>query len=308
LKTRIVRNVEVASGKGFAYDQTLRLYVGGTLSGDNIATSFHPSWADDTSTSAYYRRGIANWGNALTSAIVNASDFGVGIAAVQEDPGPRELRIDYIELTVKYFNVFEGSFNFRATSGAETDGSGQTYVLGETSAQTRDGYAFQWDACGDCARDRAGNSNPQFGGVNKRNNSGTQNTWTLTLPATGYYVVRAAFGDADGGASPTYAYFYDDATLIDSVELTASPTTANFYLDATGTTLSEANWLTSNTALTHTFASTTFKVVIGSADSQSGETRIAHLEVIAADAPAEEEGNSYLFDLGFDDNFNLGFD
>lgn len=286
VNARVVRNVEVSAGKGYAYDTTIQLYVGGTLSGNNIAITDFPGWNSDTNASAYFRAGKQNWGATLDANVINASDFGIGIQAWQDDPGPRQVRVDYIELTVKYFNVFEGSFNFRATSGAETDRSGQTYVLGETSAQTRNGYSFQWDVCGDCARDRAGNSNPEFGGVNKRTNDGTQNTFTVTLPATGYYEIHAAFGDADNTASATYAYFYDDATLITSVETTASPTTANYYLDAEGTTHTEANWLTSEVAVGHTFTSTTFKVVIGSSTNTSGETRLAHLEIISTDVPA----------------------
>lgn len=177
-------------------------------------------------------------------------------------------------------------FNFRATSGYVTDGVKEIYVLGETSSQTRKGRTFQWDVCGDCSRDRSTGVGSRFAGVNKRSNDGTQNTWTLTLPETGYYEIRAALGDATNTASPTYAYFYDDATLIDDiVGVTASPTTADYYIDATGVTLANAAWDAGNTAITHNFASTTFKLVIGSPGVETGETRVAHLQITKVDAP-----------------------
>lgn len=185
--------------------------------------------------------------------------------------------------------------NFRATSGYVTDGAGETYVLGETSSQTRDGWTFQWNTCGDCARDRS-TSIPKFAGVNKRSNDGTQNTFTVTLHSTGEKTIRAAFGDATGSGSPTYAYFYDNVTLIASVEITPNSTSANTFLDATGVLRTAAAWDTDNVEITHTFTSTTFKLVIGSAGAQSGETRISHLQIL--DGVAASGLNNYLYAIG----------
>lgn len=225
----------------------------------------------------------------------------LSIGAIQKDNGssfgfpgaiPGGLTLGYLNIgavqkEVIVVTTYDAKFNFRATSGYVTDGAGETYVLGETSSQTRDGHTFQWDVCGDCSRDRSTGVGSRFAGVNKRANDGTQNTWTLiTLPETGYYEIRAALGDATNTASATYAYFYDDSTLIDSiVAVTASPTTADYYLDATGVTLANAAWDAGNTALLHNFASTTFKLVIGSPTNTSGETRIAHLQITKVDAP-----------------------
>jgi hypothetical protein len=184
------------------------------------------------------------------------------------------------------FVGYAEEFNFRATSGYVTDGLKEIYVLGETSSQTRKGRTFQWDVCGDCSRDRSTSVGSRFAGVNKRSNDGTQNTWTLTLPVAGWYNIHAALGDATNTASPTYAYFYDDSTLIDSiVAVTASPTTANYYLDATGVTHANADWEANNTPILHEFVSTTFKLVIGSPTNTSGETRIAHLFIEKVDGP-----------------------
>lgn len=189
----------------------------------------------------------------------------------------------------------DGKFNFRATSGYVTDGAGETYVLGETSSQTRNGWTFQWNTCGDCARDRS-TSVAKFAGVNKRSNDGTQNTWTLTLQSTGTKTIKAAFGDATNSGSPTYAYFYDDTTLIASVAITPNATSANEYLDATGVLRTAANWDANNVAITHTFATTTFKLVIGSPSAQTGETRISHLQVL--DGAAASGNNLRLYAIG----------
>lgn len=181
-----------------------------------------------------------------------------------------------------------GQFNFRSTSDYVTDGAGQTYVLGETSSQTRDGWTFQWDSCGDCPRDRSTGVGPRFAGINKRDNTGTQNTWTLTLPEAGTWEIRAAFGDATNTASATYAYFYDDASLISSiVGATASPTTANYYLDATGATLANASWDSGNTPIIHNFSSTTFRLRIGAPTNAGGESRLAHLSIKKVGAPSD---------------------
>lgn len=189
----------------------------------------------------------------------------------------------------------DAKFNFRATSGYVTDGAGETYVLGETSSQTRDGWTFQWNTCGDCARDRS-TSVAKFAGVNKRANDGTQNTFTVTLHSTGEKTIRAAFGDATNAGSPVYAYFYDNTTLIASVVVTPNATSANEYIDATGVLRTAANWDANNVAITHTFASTTFKLVIGSSTAQTGETRISHLQIL--DGGASSGNNNYLYAIG----------
>lgn len=183
-----------------------------------------------------------------------------------------------------YSQADDAKFNFRATSGHVTDGAGETYVLGETSSQSRGGYTFQWNTCGDCARDRSA-AVAKFAGTNKRDNNGTQNTFTVTLKSTGAKVIRAAFGDSSNAGSPTYAYFYDNTTLIASVVVTPNSTSSNTFLDATGVNRTAAAWDADNVAVSHTFASTTFKLVIGSPTAQSGESRISHLEILDASAP-----------------------
>jgi hypothetical protein len=276
----IKRNMESGGGPGTILDQSIRLIISGAAAGSNYAETSN-AWPYGASGSGYifanYGDGADSWGNSLTPAIINATNFGVAIQALEDDADPRDARIDYVKMQVRYFVSYGHRFNFRSTLGHVTDPIGDTHVLGETSSQSRDDVTFQWNVCADCSRDRSGyGSLVRFGGVNKRSNDGTQNTWTLTLPAAGYYSIHAAFGDADNSGSITYAEMYDDSTLITTLNLAASGG-ANTYRDATGVVRDAADWEDDNVPVIHNFSSTTFKLVIGSPTNIGGETRISHL-------------------------------
>lgn len=277
------RNMQSGSGPGLVIDEVIKLIKSGTISGSNYA-DVNKEWPKGTSTFSpgYYGQGSDLWGLHLTTQDVNLSTFGVAIQAREDDGDQRDARIDYVSMRIRYFNVIEFKFNFRASNSYVTDNKGETYVVGETSSQTRNNITFQWNTCSDCTRDRATTVGSKFAGVNKRANDGTQNTFTVTLPTTGTWRISTAFGDATNSASPVYAYFYDNTTLIDDiVAVTASPTTADLnYLDSTGVTRSRSAWEVDEVPLTYNFASTTFKLTVGSPSNTSGETRIAHLMLV----------------------------
>lgn len=283
IKATIYKNMETGGGPGLIIDETIKLIKAGTIVGSNYADT-STEWFKSTTTfpPSYYGRGSDLWGVNWFGSDINASTFGIAIQAREDDNDPRDARIDYVTLSVTYFNVVEFKLNFRSSTNYVTDGRGETYVVGETSSQTRNSLTFQWNTCADCARDRSTTVGSKFAGVNRRPNDGTQNTFTVTLPYAGTWNISAAFGDATNSASPVYAYFYDNTTLIDDiVGVTASPTTADLnYLDATGVTRANADWNEDEVPLTYNFASTTFKLTTGSSSNTSGETRIAHLMLV----------------------------
>ena len=76
--TGIVITVQREDASGSTTDSVVELVVGGSLSGTNKATS--TAWtASDTSVT--YGSSTDLWGNALTAAQVNASNFGVVVSA-----------------------------------------------------------------------------------------------------------------------------------------------------------------------------------------------------------------------------------
>jgi hypothetical protein len=85
-------------------DEAVRLVIGGTIMGNNKADA--DTWTG-TATFSNYGGTADTWGNALTPAQVNSSNFGVAIAASYNAIAGVFLtaEIDYITMQVSYMNI-----------------------------------------------------------------------------------------------------------------------------------------------------------------------------------------------------------
>lgn len=175
--------------------------------------------------------------------------------------------------------------NFRDSSGYVTDGTDETYCTGideDTYPTTRAGATFGWNSGNsDMGRDRDSGVDRRLAGRNGQENTGTQAEFQLDLPAAGDYDIRLALGDATGAEAYQRVDIYDDTTLLFSIVDTDGTSAGNFD-DATGTNYSTANWPGSNTAVTHTFSTTTLIMKLGSTTAQANTSTIAHLYVAQA--------------------------
>jgi hypothetical protein len=98
--TGILVEIERSDSKFHTSDYSIKIVKGGTITG-----SEHSSGAAYPTTDSYYPVGGSNdlWGTTWTDADINASNFGVAIAAQRDDPaGTTRGRIDNIRITVYY--------------------------------------------------------------------------------------------------------------------------------------------------------------------------------------------------------------
>lgn len=87
-----------ASANDLVDEYSIRLVLGGVISGNDLVTS--EPWQDFTQ--AHDRGGIgATWGLSLTGADVNASNFGVVLSCASVSGLPAGY-VDYVEITVYY--------------------------------------------------------------------------------------------------------------------------------------------------------------------------------------------------------------
>ena len=98
-----VQEYAPTSTKSQIEDYTVSLLVGGTITGSNLATA--TAWPS-TDTSNYYGSSTNLWGTTLSPSQVNASNFGVAVAAQNvKTAGPGatlSAYVDYISVTVYY--------------------------------------------------------------------------------------------------------------------------------------------------------------------------------------------------------------
>ena len=167
--------------------------------------------------------------------------------------------------------------NFRASSGYVTDGTGETYSLGEAYPTTRGGVTFGWDT------DLTSNTRDRNSGIDRRlagivfNNTVGRN-FRLDLTSATDHDVHCAAGDI-ASINAALWDFQDDTTVFDAT--TGDPIDAanGDFKDATDTKYSAANWPGSETAISRTFGSTIFKLQIRSASS-SYNSVIAHVRLV----------------------------
>jgi len=126
----------------------------------------------------------------------------------------------------------------------------------------------------------AGIAYNQFG-----NNSGGGNNparFRLDLPSTGVWLIILAAGD---GANIEEQYIILLENGVAFATYAAVATANNSFMDANGSVFTEANWLTSNVALSRTFSSAVFQVEVGPPNPTGSELRftsLAHLRITKA--------------------------
>ena len=106
--------------------------------------------------------------------------------------------------------------NFRATSGYVTDGTDETYCLGQDDPYpvSRGGATFGWvTTYGDMKRDRNSSLDRRLAGQNQNPNSGSQIEFQLDLDPAYTYTVRVALGDASSNQGYTYAQVKDGSNV-----------------------------------------------------------------------------------------------
>ncbi len=110
---------------GEVEDNSVRLFVNGVATGTNMALA--GSW--DTVYLNYEYGGITDtWGTALTPAMVNSNNFGIGLA-VQGNVGgaDRQANIDYMQMNVYY--TVDGPVVLSASSNITASGASTTVQL-----------------------------------------------------------------------------------------------------------------------------------------------------------------------------------
>lgn len=175
------------------------------------------------------------------------------------------------------------AINFRATSGYVTDGTGETYSLGEIYPVTRGGYTFGWsvDLTGS-SRDRASGNDARLAGLVFTNN--TAHYFRIDLPATGTYDVRVAAGDAAATGNGALWDLNDTTTVLAS--LTKDSLTAQHFIDATDVDLINTSWPGSNTKITGVFATTQFRLKCRAVPVANNV--IAHIRIDSVDTYTDD--------------------
>lgn len=165
------------------------------------------------------------------------------------------------------FASWDKGFNFRATSGYVTDGTNETFVI-DTDAYptTRNGVTFGWTSApsgaGGGSRDRDNTIDRRIAGINFVGNTNTPCAFQVDLPATGIFKIQLGYGDAGGNSQSNYIDVDDSATNLISFRPQNTAATPTFG-DAVGSTYIAAVWPGSEATVTKTFATTTFKMVLG---------------------------------------------
>ncbi len=168
----------------------------------------------------------------------------------------------------------------RGTSGGPSgfpgDPANSTYVLAETSSQTRNGITFSWSATGSpSGADRSYVSNAKLAGINYTG-PGNTITFSVTLPSTGQKDIRLALGDPYFSSwAGVQCLIKDNGSTLFTVG-PATPASGN-VIDANGSEFSAANWGANNVAKRLTFSTTTFSIQVSA--SGGNYVTMCHLEI-----------------------------
>ena len=172
------------------------------------------------------------------------------------------------------------AINFRATAGYVTDGSDETYSLGEAYPTTRGGYTFGWNVSNTAnARDRSSSNDRRLAGQNQTNSGGRY--FQIDLPSAGTYKVYVAAGDAGSSVNGALWDLQDTNTVLAS--LTGDLLGTNNFVDANDTVHTAANWPGSNAPQTLTFSTTAFRLKLRTPATNNNV--IAHIRIESVDAP-----------------------
>jgi hypothetical protein len=178
-------------------------------------------------------------------------------------------------------NEYPGlTWNMRNTKAFCTDAAGAECFnySGHISGLTLSGFPWELqDYFGAMAlRDYSGFTDPQLAGAAFNSNSAAAISLIITLPATGARSIRLAAGEFLFNASADID-LYDGATVFGNIGAAAAAGAADKYRDATGVVrTSTADWIANNAALTHTFTTTTFTLVM----KVGTNSALAHLSVV----------------------------
>lgn len=158
------------------------------------------------------------------------------------------------------FAAFTVWVNFRDTAGYVTDGTNQTYCLGEAYPTTRGGATFGWESgfTSTNRRNRTTSLDPRLAGICFAFDPAAA-VFRLDLPAAGTYDVSLALGDASAGLSIGGAV-KDTSTVKITIPNAAFAT--NNFVDATNTSYTGANWPGSNTSVSVVFSTTIMRYVM----------------------------------------------
>lgn len=175
----------------------------------------------------------------------------------------------------------DGGINFRDSAGYVTDGTDETYCLGDADPYptTRAGITFGWSTIdGDSGRDRNSSVDRRLAGINQCSNDGTPCIFRLDLFTSGTKSICLALGDYGSNQDYQKIEFLDDTTSLFTITDTDGTVFTNFN-DASGVNRTAAAWPGSNVCVEHTFATTTMIVKLGSTSAQANSSTIAHLRV-----------------------------
>ena len=189
-------------------------------------------------------------------------------------------------------------FDFRSTVGFVTDPNYASFVDStQTYPQTyTNGLSLTivggWESLngvncqsGISVTNRNAGNDPRLAGIafptgGNAGGTGFQCIFRVDLPSTGAWTVAFAGGDASNGQN-IYVQFADNGSVFATCSNTA--TTSNHFADANCTVFTEANWITSNTTVTHTFTSTKLEMLVGpNSSAGSNSSTIAFLRVTAS--------------------------
>ncbi len=171
-------------------------------------------------------------------------------------------------------------FNFRSTLSYVTDPVDTQFVFRNVLYPTiAGGETFGFDStAGLDARNRLTTVDPRLAGMVYLPNNGTQRTFRVDLDNTGGHTIRLALGDAKYARKDIYCQILDDATVIATIDKNGLTLPSGNWYDATGVArTSSADWAGNNAVITHTFASTILRVVMGQPVSATDVTPISHL-------------------------------
>jgi hypothetical protein len=176
--------------------------------------------------------------------------------------------------------AFSG-INFRATAGYVTDGSGETYSLGEAYPVTRGGLTFGWASNQTSnTRDRNSGIDRRLAGIVFQPNSAAATTFRLNLPSgAGTYRVRLALGD-DGAAQDIRAIVRNGTGGSALATVNGSTLFVGEWFDAAGTRHeSAAGWVANNATVELVFSADHLILELGGHSSGDKSSVVCHLAV-----------------------------
>ena len=113
-----------ATGSNSISDNSVKLVKAGVVVGTSLSTG--AQWSQGSFSNATYGSVSTLWGTTWTAAEINASNFGVALSATSGSGTPRQLDVDYMQITVTY--TIPGSLNwYTVSSGGSSIGSGSSF-------------------------------------------------------------------------------------------------------------------------------------------------------------------------------------